>query len=144
MHRCHYVEALNEQALALQVYEAHRTDNGVHTFLYAILAYLIQQSLADSTVINKVEPAEAHILLVPPLVSLPVYNSSNTSHRFAVAISHVVFSVAEVKRRVLAPAQRVHLIHIQVRNCTRVILIQFCTEIDEQLQFPLCAYFSYL
>ena len=93
-HRGVVVETLQQQALMVEIGKTYGTVQREHTSTAAPLGNAIQQSLKDSIIVYKVEPAEATLLDAPSLVCPMIYDAGDAADYLLVAICQIEHKVA--------------------------------------------------
>ena len=91
---------MGEHALGVHVGEAERSHHVGHALGAAIVFDSLHESCRHLAVVDKVDPSEAHRLLVPLLVGEVVYYRSHTSHDLAILIGKEIFGIAKVESSV--------------------------------------------
>ena len=144
VHRGEFVEAVHEHTLAVGVDEAQRSGDFRHPFCPAPVLDGFQQGSRHLGVVDEVEPAEAHLVTVPPLIGAAVDDGGYPANGLTVLISHKIVGLAALERRVLVPSEGGHFVSVQIRHGAVVAPIQVVVELDKLLQsLPVC-YSSYL
>ena len=94
----------------LPFHEGFLTGQVFHSLAFAPAGHSVDEGVNDLGIIDEVDVAETCLFLARALVAHVVDDAGDASHGFAVAIGHVVNSLAEVKCRVLVGPQRVQLV----------------------------------
>ena len=110
IHGRELVETIDKHTFAVGIDEAQRTGYLVHTLAATPLLDSLEQGGADLCIVDKVEPTEAYLMAVPPLVGTTVDDSSHASHHLAIAEGHEIFGLAAFEGGVLVFAQSCHLV----------------------------------
>ena len=89
----------------------------------AELFHLVYQSLGHFAVIYEINPAEAHLLVVPLLVGLVVDDGCNPSDKFTVLVCQVKFGIAELLGCTLLLIESINLVKLKGRYVVWIISI---------------------
>ena len=133
------VEALDEEALPLQVGEVQRAADRVHALLQRPFLGRLEEGFRHLEIVDGVEPAEAGALLSVLLVRRLLDDGHDAAGDGAVLVREEADEVAAVAVHVVR-AEDLLLVHVQGRNEIRVPRIQVQREIQERLLLLLGLY----
>ena len=143
-HRAEPVKAPRQHTLGVHVGKAQRSYDILHALLPAIVLYGLEQGIRHIQVVDEVNPAEAHVLLLPLLVGFVVDDGSHTSDHLPILHGKVILSFAEVKGRIPVFRQRVQLVAVEIGHIVGIALVEIIMELDKSLQVFLRLYSLYL
>ena len=117
--------------------EAERTGNLRHAALAPPSHDCVDKRAAHVFVVDEVNPAEAHLFLVPPLVGTAVDDRRYAPHNLAAFESKEIVGLAKLERRVLFRRKRAEHIVVEVGHGVRAVFIKFVVEANKRFQFLL-------
>ena len=134
------LEALDEQAFALEIGKAEGADDFLHAFLFRPCFDGGKEGICHFLIVDAVEPGEADALLLPFFVGGALQDARDSPDDFAVAVCKKVdgFRCFVV---VIVALEELHFVRIEGRDEVGIVLIEPEGEVDE---FPLlfgCFYF---
>ena len=112
IHRGIFLKTFEEHTLAIHIGKTHRTNHLRHSAFTAPLLYCFQQGSRHFLVVYEVEPAEAHLLMLPAFVGTAIDNCCHSTHGAPVLISQKIVRLTAFKGCIAVAAQRVHLVRI--------------------------------
>ena len=131
VHGGELVIAVGEHALKVHVGEAEWPHDGVHATLAAPFFNGLQQGFRNLDVVDEVNPAKAHVALVPMRVGPVVDDGGHAAHNLSVAQGQEALHVAELQRRILLGVEGVERVLQEVGHGIGAVLVQFPVEANE-------------
>ena len=130
-HGADLVKTLDEHALAVKVGESERAFHILHVMTAPPVGDRLQEGLADTVVVDEVNPPEAYSLPVPCLVGPVVDDSDHSSDNFSVPLGQEELEVAELKRGILLWVECIFQAAVKFRDSIGISLIQVVIEVYE-------------
>ena len=118
------VEPHNQASLRIHVGEAQRACELGHAFFFVPLGYGIEERVGNFVVIDKVKPSKAALFLVVSFVEPVVDDAGDAPNGLAVAIGHIIYALAKIKRGIFLGHQRAYLIADESRHITLIITVK--------------------
>ena len=135
------VESVHHAAFVVEVREAQRAGNLRHAIFLAEGDDGLDEGLGDLLVVDEVNPAEAHFLVVPVPVGNLVDDGGYAAHDFPVFVGQELGALGVLGHGVLGRIQGRHFVEIYVGDVERASLIEFEGEFDEGFQLSLGLHF---
>ena len=133
-HRRELIETFDEHALGVHVGEAERPHDFRHAARPAPLLHGVDEGAAHLGFVHEVNPAEAHLLLLPFLIGPVVDDGRHASDDATVAQRQEIVGLAELERRVLLAGEGVQHVVVKVGNGIGIAFIELVIETDEAFQ----------
>ena len=94
----------------------------------------VKQGIHHLVVVDEIHEAEASPLLLPRLVAATVDDSCYTSDHLTLAVSQIIYCIANLERRILRFVQGHHLLLNKAGNMIGISRIEIDVEFDELFQ----------
>ena len=94
------IESIDEHSFAVHILKAEWSGDFCHALGLSPVGYSLEQCLADSGIINEVEPTEPYHFPLPVLVGAAVDDRSDTSGDFPVLEREETMCLTESEGRV--------------------------------------------
>lgn len=117
-------EVAHEHALLVIVGNAQRSLDAVHTALPAPLHDLVEESLGDLDVIDKIEIAKAHHLRLPFLIGMVVHDSHDAPYGLLATVGYETLHLGEFKATVLLGIENIADVSVQIRHILTIAGIE--------------------
>ena len=136
-HRGVVVEALEEQALMVEVGEAQRAIQALHAVSSAPVGNGVEQRAEDLVVVDTLEPTKAALLDIPGLVGAMVDDTHDATHDLVVAIGHIDDVVAHLECGVALGVEGVYLVDDNRRTVVGIPLVEVYAKLHKPAHLAL-------
>ena len=97
VHRRELVEALYKHTLTVGIDESQRAGHLCHTLFTPPVLHRLQQGRTDFEVVDKVEPAKAHLMTIPALIGTTIDNRCHPANHLPVLKGEEILGLTALK-----------------------------------------------